>query len=89
MASGLAAMPSAARGGVGIRGKNLSSTRAGKTGLSGSAAGVMMSGSRRNSLRAQLRAKSVRPMRFARGGVMTVEAKHSAVPEAQVRFTGA
>ena len=43
------------------------------------------SGRRRNQLRAQLRAKGFRPTRFARGGVMPVEAKHSAVPESKVR----
>ena len=38
-----------------------------------------------DNLRAQLRARSAGPNRFARGGVMPVEAKHSAIPEAQVR----
>jgi len=40
---------------------------------------------RRNSLRAALRSRSAHPTRFARGGVMPVQAKHTAVPEAQVR----
>ena len=88
MVSGRAAMPSAVRGGgVGVR-----SIRAGKIGTPVRAAGnttIISSGSR-NQLRAQLRARSLRPTRFARGGVMPVEAKHSAVPEAQVRaFYGA
>lgn len=42
-------------------------------------------GGRRNALRAALRARSAAPTRFARGGVMPVNAKHTAVPEAQVR----
>jgi hypothetical protein len=46
---------------------------------------ALATGSRRNQLRAQLRARSAGPNRFARGGVMPVEAKHSAIPEAQVR----
>ena len=79
MASGRAAMPTAvaaSRGGV------RSSMRSG-----GSAGKIETSiGNRCNQqLRAQLRAKSVRPVRYARGGVMPAEAKHSAVPEAQVR----
>jgi hypothetical protein len=41
-------------------------------------------GGRRNALRAALRARSAAPTRFARGGVMPVNAKHTAVPEAQV-----
>jgi hypothetical protein len=42
-------------------------------------------GGRRNALRAALRARTNAPTRFARGGVMPVNAKHTAVPEAQVR----
>ena len=42
-------------------------------------------GGRRNALRAALRARSTAPMRVDRGGVMPVNAKHTAVPEAQVR----
>ena len=42
-------------------------------------------GGRRNALRAALRARSAAPTRFARGGVMPVNAKHTAVPEARVR----
>ena len=42
-------------------------------------------GGRRNALRAALRARTNAPTRFARGGVMPVNAKHIAVPEAQVR----
>ena len=40
-------------------------------------------GGRRTGLRATLR--SVKPMRLARGGALRVDAKHSSVPEAQVR----
>ena len=80
MVSGRAAMPTAFRGGVGAR-----SIRAGKIGTPVRAAGNTIISGSRNQLRAQLRARSLRPTRFARGGIMRVEAKHSAVPEAQVR----
>jgi hypothetical protein len=42
-------------------------------------------GGRRNGLRAALRNRRATPTRHARGGVMPVQAKHTAVPEAQVR----
>jgi hypothetical protein len=84
--SAMASMPSVAnRGGVGVRG-NYSMKHAGKIGNTAGATPTPMG--RRNQLRAQLRAKSARPTRLARGGVMPVEAKHSAVPEAQVRVCG-
>ena len=78
-------MPSMARGVVGIRGYS-SSGRAGKIGTSPIAASTLSSGGRRNQLRAKLRGKNIHPARHPRGGVMPVEAKHSQIPEAKVRF---
>ena len=80
MMSGRAALPAAVRGTVGVR-----SIRAGKIAPPARAAGNTMMSGGRDQLRKQLRARSLRPTRFARGGVMPVEAKHSAIPEAQVR----